>query len=338
MGGLFGGGGERGANSLDELKQRQLAAEQNATAQLKEIQPQQSAFAQQLAQGAMGQGPSLADAQMKLAMDRSLQQQMAAAQAQRGGNPALAGRNAAMGAAQTGMDIAGQAGAARLQEQRNQQGAFQNYLGGQQQYQTTLSVQAAQTAQAQAKMEQERNSKNTNVLGGLLQTAGTIVGGIYGGPAGAAAGGALGGLVGGVASGGGDNSSSSSLGANTQLGPAMKEISSPSDAGSLQMPSSSVPTSNFQSNAGLGGEFKFSKGGMVQAPEVVKGDSEHNDLVPTLLSGGEVVVPKTVVEKGGKAAGEFVEALKAHLESKERLKNATFGDILMARQTKEKKV
>jgi hypothetical protein len=258
------GRSNNGIDSMDEIRAKQLAAEAAAASSLKEIQPQQSAFAQQLAQGALGQGPSLADAQMKLAMDRSLQQQMAMAQSQRGTNPALAGRNAAMGAAQASADIGGQAGVARLQEQRQQQGAFQQYLGGQQQYQLGALGQAGQSAADSAKLIEQQRGADMRLIGGLIQ----------GGASAMAAG---------------------------------------------------------------GGGAKAAQGGIVKAPEVTPGDHESNDIVPAMLSGGEVVVPKTVVEKGGKAAGEFVEALKAHMDSKERLKNATFGDVLLAKQAKKEK-
>lgn len=262
---LFGGGGDysKGNEGLQQVQAQQLAAAQQAANSLKDIQPQQSEFAQALAQGALGKGPSLADAQMKLAMDRSLQQQLAAAQAQRGANPALAGRNAAMGAARTNADIAGQTASARLAEQRQQQGAFQQYLGGQQQYQVGALGGAGQAAGSAASAEAARRQADQGLVGGLLQAGGAL--------------------------------------------------------GAAYM------------GKGAKAPATVAHGGAIEAPEVVPGDHPANDIVPAMLSGGEVVVPKTVVEKGGKAAGEFVEALKAHMESKERLKTATFGDVLMAR-------
>lgn len=71
-----------------------------------------------LSQQAQGRGPSLAEAQLKQAQDRSLAQQLAAVQATRpGGNPALARRSVMQQAAQQAQQTAGQAAQARMQEQ-----------------------------------------------------------------------------------------------------------------------------------------------------------------------------------------------------------------------------
>jgi hypothetical protein len=78
----------------------------------------------------------------------------------------------------------------------------------------------------------------------------------------------------------------------------------------------------------------MANGGAVEAPEVVDGDSPENDIVPTMLSGGEIVVPKSIVEKGGKAAGSFVDALKQHMELKEKIKKMSYGDVLAAKKGK----
>lgn len=87
-----------------------------------------SEFGQQLADRATGKAPSLAEAQMKAAQDRSLAQQLAVSKSNRGVNPALAFRqNQQMGAAQN-QNIAQAAGVARLQEQAGGQQAYQNYL------------------------------------------------------------------------------------------------------------------------------------------------------------------------------------------------------------------
>lgn len=51
----------------------------------------------------------------------------------------------------------------------------------------------------------------------------------------------------------------------------------------------------------------FCEGGMVDGPEIVKGDSEKNDIVKANLSPGEMVIPKTVVKKGPDAIKKFAE-------------------------------
>lgn len=275
MGAIFGGGGQSGANSLDDIKQKQLEQQQLANTQLQQVAPQQQQFADVLAQGALGKGPSIADAQMKLAMEQSLQQQLAAAQAQRGVNPALAGRNAQMAAAQTNLGISGQGAANRLQEQRNQQSAFQNYLGGQQNFALGTGNAAANTANAQTQQQNHQNA----MLAGLIGTAGNLAGAAFTGGGSAAAG-----------AGGGGSASK------------------------------------------LGNQLMMSKGGMVPGPEVITGDHPANDVIPAALSSGEVVIPKSVVDKGGKAAGAFVDALKQHYELKEKIKKMSYGDVLAAKK------
>ena len=65
---------------------------------------------------AAGEGPSLAEAQLKSAQDRNLSQQLAAAASMRGGNQAASQRQLAMQAAQAGQATAQDAAAARIQE------------------------------------------------------------------------------------------------------------------------------------------------------------------------------------------------------------------------------
>ncbi len=48
------------------------------------------------------------------------------------------------------------------------------------------------------------------------------------------------------------------------------------------------------------------KGGLIHGKAKVEGDSEANDTVPTMLSPGEVVLPRTTVEEGPEAAKRFL--------------------------------
>ena len=79
---------------------------------------------------------------------------------------------------------------------------------------------------------------------------------------------------------------------------------------------------------------KKAKGGEIDGEAKVAGDSEKNDTVPTMLSPGEVVLPRSVTQSDdpvGKAA-KFVAELKAHkegpkgysqvLEARKHLQNA----------------
>lgn len=90
---------------------------------------------------ASGQAPSLANAQLKAASDRSLAQQVAAAQAQRGGSSASRNRNLAMNQAAGGRDLAQQSVAARLQEQQQAQSLLAQTAGQQQAQSDALVAQ-----------------------------------------------------------------------------------------------------------------------------------------------------------------------------------------------------
>jgi len=70
----------------------------------------------QMGQAALGQGPSLAEAQLKQAQDRTLAQQLAAVQAGRGGNAAMQQRGLMQAQSGMGRDLAQQAAIERLRE------------------------------------------------------------------------------------------------------------------------------------------------------------------------------------------------------------------------------
>lgn len=55
-----------------------------------------------------------------------------------------------------------------------------------------------------------------------------------------------------------------------------------------------------------GGVVEARGGGMIVAPEMVPGDSELNDIVPALLSDGEVIAPRTVVDAGPETTSAFI--------------------------------
>jgi hypothetical protein len=260
MGSVLGGGQGAANDQLRQIQEQQQAAAAQAQNNLNAIQPQTTEFGQALAANALGKGNSIANAQMQLAAQKNLQQQLSAAQASRGVSGGLASRNAAMAGARGSADIAGQAGVARLQEQQQQQNQFQNYLGSQQQYQLGALGGAGNTAASSAQAEAAKRQADSALLGGLLQAGGSMAA------------------------------------------------------------------------AGIGSPKGMAQGGLVEAPEIKEGDSQENDIVPTMLSGGEIVVPKSIVEKGGKAAGNFVDALKQHMELKEKIKKMSYGDVLAAKK------
>jgi hypothetical protein len=58
------------------------------------------------------------------------------------------------------------------------------------------------------------------------------------------------------------------------------------------------------------------KGGEVPGKAPVKGDHPANDVVHAKLSPGEMVIPRSVVEKGPDAVKKFVELLSKRKSSK----------------------
>jgi hypothetical protein len=137
-----------------------------------------TAFGNQLAQGALGQGPSIANAQMQLAQDRNLSQQMAAARSNRSVNPALAFRQTQRAGEEGSQQIAAASGIARLQEQQQNQNQYQNYLGGIQQQRGQalgLNVSAANGI-SQAN---QANANSQNQFAGSLISGAAQAGAMY---------------------------------------------------------------------------------------------------------------------------------------------------------------
>lgn len=151
--------------SDEAFRQRQMLYKQQAN---------QESFANQLADRALGKGPSLADAQMRAAQDRSIAQQIAMARSMRGANPGLASRNLQMSAANQAQQVNQAAAQARLQEQNLAAQQYGGYLGQQQGYaQGLMTGQAGAAAQnfgANAANAQAQNQFTGNLLG----TAGSM--------------------------------------------------------------------------------------------------------------------------------------------------------------------
>lgn len=232
IGNMLGIGGQSSANrNLDTIQGQQRDLAGMSIDQLKGLTPQQTQFGQQLAQSALGQGPSITEAQLQTAMDKNLQQQIAAANSNRSVNPALAARNVANAAGNMNRDLGAQSGAMRLQEQQQNQAQFSNYLG-------QLNGGITGNLNSAAGINQNMQAGNNQMVGGLMSAVGAV---------GAAA------VKGGAA-----------------------------------------------------------HGALVQGTENVPGDSTANDTQHYMLSPGEAVVPKTVVNSGPEAVASFVEALKKH--------------------------
>lgn len=142
VGGLLGGGGSAGSGqnagvlgvgqfkaatpiiNKEAFKVKDLSPDLERLKKLEEEQAARSkttsdasaALLQQLAQRAAGQGPSLAEAQLKSASERNLAQQLAAAQAMRGGSAAARARSLSLAQSTGGRETAQAAAEMRIKE------------------------------------------------------------------------------------------------------------------------------------------------------------------------------------------------------------------------------
>ena len=179
----------------------------------------QLGLANQLQAQAMGQGPSLAQMQLKQATDRTLQQSMGMINAGLGSNPALAARTAALAGSQQLGQYGAQSGITALQQQQwaqsqlaglsaqgrasdnqvalaNQnnrmsglayQGQFaQNALAGFGQVQAGRLGQAAQQQTIDAAKDAANRAQQNQIYGSAANAAATLGAAAIGGPAAAA--------------------------------------------------------------------------------------------------------------------------------------------------------
>lgn len=184
----------------DEVKPAQQQYQpllQASQANQQAVAPLQTQALQQLGMAATGQGPSLAEVQMKAAQDRNLAQQLAAVQAQRGGNAALNQRALLQNMSTSGRDIAQGAATARLQERdqflnqanvANQNlrtdiaGAENLALQPKQSLQSWEMARVGAVNQAQAQNAQAQNQMTGALLGGAASIGAAYAGKKDGGP------------------------------------------------------------------------------------------------------------------------------------------------------------
>lgn len=131
-------------------------------------------FAQQLADRALGKAPSIAGAQMRQAQDRNLSQQVAAAKANRAVNPALLARQTARLGAEGNQQIAQASGIAGLQEQNQNQSAYQNYLNQIQNSRFSALGAGSGAAQGISAANAANAASQNAFTGQLIGTAGSI--------------------------------------------------------------------------------------------------------------------------------------------------------------------
>lgn len=285
LGGGPGGGGTFGQNLMGiNPYTPEAIGEQNFAPAIQQSQAgmgndfaQQQAFANALLAQSQGAGPNPALEQLKAATQQNAQQGAGLIASQKGINPALAARMAAQNTANANQQAAGQAANMRAQQQLGAQSNLGNVYG-QLSGEQLQNQQILQNAQAQ-----QNNAINTrsNIASGLsaantkasqqgAQGVLTTGGSLLSGMAGF--------MAGGGEVGGDDDDSSGLLQTATKLAPLAMAL--------------------------------ISKGGHVPGKAKVEGDSYSNDTVPTMLSPGEIVVPRTKAKDPDKAKA-FIDQLMA---------------------------
>lgn len=261
---------------------------------------------------AMGKGgPSAAELQMKAGGDQATANANAVAAAQRGVSPALAARQAQQFGAETAQKANQQAGILRAQEQLNAQQTAGSLLGSQR----NARMQAAGINAAGFENAADRSQ-------GLIRSVGSAF-------AGMAHGGevmphyAEGGMMPSGPSAPGDflNALATSIGQSIGQEAANSKAARRREGADMSGFASKVGSfmdsgsGGFTGSGGGAGPAAqmtpgLAHGGYVPGQVDVPGDSEENDKVPTMLSPGEIVVPRTVAKMSPDEITQFIMAIK----------------------------
>lgn len=335
------------------------------------VDPKRKQLIDALGAQAAGTAPSIAEAQLKSAFDKSLQQQLAGARSSRTGNAGLASRNVGNVAAQQGQNLAQQSSIARLQEQRQAQEGLQNAIGNEMGYSTGILGSALGSQNNVAQMQNAQRDRNDARNRGLFESgigaakSFLLPGMAKGGQVQAYA---KGGKVRKMADGGMVSPSMDMNAADSLLkskypkrsfaqelacgGKARKmayggqyqvdvgdstqfakdaQIAGEAEKAAIKGFASGMPSKKkspveteapSKENTFAGDSFTplvpsmpdmssmatmiANSGGTVPGKAAKPGDNLQNDVVPAILSPGEIVVPRTVVEQGPVAAAHFV--------------------------------
>lgn len=313
---------------------------------------QQQQLAQALMAQSQGQGPNPALSQLRQTTDQNSQLASGLLASQRGLNPALAARMAAQQQTTANQQAGGQAATLSAQQQLGAQGQLSGLygqMGSQNLQQQGLMNQSLMGAQAiNANVASGNQQVNAGIAGGLMNAVGSAGGAVSGGKwqGGRIQGYAGGGMVGGGSPpfmGVGSYTGSPQAGAyNSLLDSAMGLSGAITGAGTLPAMSPAVQalgggiaeaggkgfrdfvsglkdtgTSMAGGDAGDMGGFAAmaSEGGQVAGKANVPGDSPKNDTVPTMLSPGELVIPRSHAQNASDAKA-FIDALMAKEKKK----------------------
>lgn len=307
----------------------QLAA-QNGTANQSNVFQQQQALANQLQAQTQGAGPNPAQAQLaqNTAANTANQAALMAGQRGAGANAGLIARQAAMQGGANQQASAGQAATLQAQQQlaaqqqlQQQQAAMGNLATtqvGQQQQQGNAYTQNALGAttgflNAATGLQSNANNANASIAGGNAKNQAGLLGGIMGGVGSAlslAKGGEVPGyVIGGDVQGGQGGSALASF-LSSQTGGIQDFGAAPSMNMVQPKKTPTIDAQDFSSEPMV---ITASKGGHVPGQAKVKGDSYKNDNVPAMLSPGEVVIPRRIMQGPDAAnkSAQFVAAIMA---------------------------
>jgi hypothetical protein len=304
------------------------------------VSGQQGAYASYLNNQMNGQGPSLAANMLKGAQDQAAGNASSMAAGRRGVNPAMALRQAQYAMAGSNQGAANAAANARVQEQMGSENMYGNQLTTQQNQ--NLDMQRAnQVADLQAGMsnqnaQNQANQINAGIAMDNTKTNNQVTGGVLSGISGALGFGsskAHGGFIKHLASGGfadmGTDNPNPYGGKNPYA-----------DSFKFKMPSfgglSGEKLAGGPMDAAGGGDalselgpaaLLASKGGKIPGKANVKGDSLKNDVVPTMLSPDELVIPRSV-----STSPEFIKKLEAIVSDMPGKGPQGFSKVLAARK------
>lgn len=269
---------------------------------------QQQALANQLQGVANGTGPNPALQQLQNTTGQNMANQAAMMAGQRGAqaNVGLMARQNAMQGGNLQQQAAGQgaalgaqqqlAGMNALQAQQGQMAGLANTQVGQQANALTGYNQATQGQQsnllgalgqynnANVAMQSNLNTTNAGIQQGVMGQENSLMGGLASGGGSAA-------ML--MAAKGGEVSEKEMIGPRSKVGQHLKMAK----GGMLP----------------LSGDAYAAKGKVIPGKAEVKGDSLKNDKVPAVLSPGEVVLPRSVMNAADPAgeAAKFVAAIQA---------------------------
>jgi hypothetical protein len=298
---------------------------------------QQQSYANSLQAQAAGAGPSLATNLLQQHSDTNAANQLGMAAAQRGVNPGLAMKQAMDAGAMGNQQAMQQASNARVGEQLGAQRELGSQLN-------TMQGQNIGSQQANQNASMQANQLNSGIAVDNTKTNNGVTTGLMN------AGGGIGGLIAMLAHGGRVPNPKAGLPQYLADGgflsiPFQSGAASPWEEAfksSSKKPGSSSPMSGTSmaggpmddaGGAAAGGmdmsslAMLASKGAVVPGKAKVKGDSYSNDVVPTMLSPGELVIPRSVSTQKG-----FIEHVKKYVEDMPGDGPQGFAKVLAARK------